>query len=147
MTSPFESWELTQIGLGLEIWSGTNSAIIQLRDSVSGFPGTTIASWTLTGLPGFFGSTGLQPTQTITGITGITLDANTEYWLAVIAGAPDTEIGWRQNGIGEANLKADSLNGGLSFSSYTFNANVAFEVQGTLHPIPEPASLLLLGTG
>lgn len=140
-------WDLTEIGVGLELWGGANSAIVRLTDSVGGFPGATIASWTLTGLPGFFGSAGLQPSQTITGITGITLAANTEYWLAIIAGTANTEIGWRQKAVGPGVLKADSLDGGATWNSYTLNADVAFEVQGTPLAVPEPSLVLMLGAG
>jgi len=147
VTPSFADWGLTEIDLGIESWGGVNSAIVRLTDSVGGFPGVTIASWTLTGLPGLFGSAGLQPAQAITGITGITLAANTEYWLAVIAGTPNSEIGWRQRATGPQNLKADSLDGGATWSSYTLNADVAFAVQGTPQAIPEPSLALLLGAG
>jgi hypothetical protein len=138
------SWDLTEILLGLE---GSPSAIVKLTESAGGFPATEIASWTLTNLPGVFGSSTIQPSQTISGISGITLNANTEYWLAVLAATPTSETWWRQASVGPQNLKADSLDGGVSFSSYTLNANVAFAVAGVPVAVPEPSTLLLLGAG
>jgi hypothetical protein len=137
------AWDLTEILLGLE---GSPSAIVNLTDSVGGFPGTTIGSWTLTNLPGVFGSTTIQPSQTISGIMGITLSPNTEYWLAVLPATANSDTWWRSASVGPANLKADSLNGGASWSSYTLNANVAFAVHGTPVSVPEPSTLFMLAT-
>jgi hypothetical protein len=142
------NYNLTQIDLAIGQF-GSNPATVELVNNGSGVPGTTvIATWTMT-FPGLFANFSIVPSQTITGITGITLDANTTYWLAVLPGNSATDTWWSANNTGQTNVKAASFDNGATWSQIlTQNADVAFAVFGTpVSIIPEPVTIVLFGVG
>jgi hypothetical protein len=145
------NYNLTEIDLAIGQQNGPNPALVELTNNASGVPGTVIASWTMN-FPGLFANSSIVPSQTITGISGITLDANTTYWLAVLPANAATDTWWYENNTGQTNIKASSFDGGVSWSSlYTQNANGAFAVfgdpQAVTETVPEPSAIWLLATG
>jgi hypothetical protein len=50
----------TELQIGLGYVSGTNSVIVNLNSDSSGSPGTTLESWTISGLPSYFACCTLQ---------------------------------------------------------------------------------------
>ena len=144
------SYDLTQIDIALSYNSaGTNGAIVELFTSSSGIPGAEIAgaSWNLTNLPLLGTVSSIQPSQTITGISGIVLSAGTTYWLVAFPEASDTNDEWNFNTTVTASY-AQSSNGGSTWSFFPSGEfNGAFEILGNPVGTPEPSSLQLLGTG
>jgi len=80
-------FNLTQIDIALTyiaIFGTSSSASVELLANSGGSPGSTVlGSWTLTGLPADGSVSTIQPSQTISGISGISLTGGTTYWLAV----------------------------------------------------------------
>lgn len=73
--------------------------------------------------------------------------AGTTYWLSVFALSPDpspTEAQWGWNGGSGGN--GTSIQSVLGVPAFV-NLDRAFTLEGEPAPIPEPASLMLLGTG
>jgi hypothetical protein len=140
------NYDLTQIDVGLTYFSGTNSAIVEILTDSGGVPGSmvTSAQWTLTGLPAIGTVSSIQPSQTISGITGITLAGGTQYWLAYFPGDPTSDLGVQKDNTGQTATLAASFNGGASWVPFT-DTQGALDVQGT--PVPEPGTLVLLATG
>lgn len=116
-----------------------------MNDS-GGLPGGTIHSWALGPFPQFTTVNTIQPSQTIdTEILGLSLIGGTTYWLAAERGASDTVLGWNSNDSG--------LIGPFAFAPYGgawagFNHELsAFAVYGNPEGVPDPSTMLLLGTG
>jgi PEP-CTERM motif len=143
-------YNLTQLDVAVS-WNGlgTNSAIIELLTNSGGLPGSTVlGSWTLTNLPAFGTVGSIQPSQTISGISGIPLSGGTQYWLAAFAGASSTFDSWNSNSTGATGTNAFSTNGGTTWIPNGPGARLdAFDVLGTPIATPEPGTLTLLGCG
>ena len=138
-------YALTDIYLAL--YGPATQVQVELRNNAGGAPGAILASWLMT-FPAFSFTNTIVGAQTISGITGITLDAGATYWLAIFPTAPGTDTWWYHNNTGQTNIKASSFNGGASWSN-TLNANGAFGVFGDAQAttVPDPATLITLGTG
>ena len=141
------SYDLTQIDLALLYDSGTNGSVtVELVNDSGGLPGSTVlGSWSFSGLPASGSTT--SALQTASGITGITLDAGTTYWLEafVTNGTSNTFDLWDYNNQGVTGTDAE--NTGPGFDSLGTTTIGAFDVLGTAITAPEPSSLLLLGSG
>ena len=90
-----QTYDLTSVEVALGYISGTNAATVELVSDNSGTPGNTVLeSWSLTNVadaPSGNGD-GIQPTETLDDQTGLVLDADTNYWLEVVAGDSTTEM-------------------------------------------------------
>jgi hypothetical protein len=144
---PGSDYTLTEIDIAVVLWSGTNSFTVKLMGDSGGLPGTTLGSWTLQNVPDLYAST-IQPSQEITGISGITLAANTNYWLALFPGGGSTDAAWDGNPTSASGAQAYSTNGGSSWHQQS-GSMPGFQVLGnsTSLAVPEPGTLLLVGTG
>ena len=93
--------------------------------------------------PGTFATT---PTDATWTTPGVSLSANTTYWLVLRASSGTFNWAWTSantgTGVGYTNTWADSDNAGsIWFSSTAF----PFLASVTATPVPEPGSLLLAG--
>jgi PEP-CTERM motif len=143
-----QAFNLTQIDIGLTYITalgGTDAAIVQIFSDTAGRPGAMLpmASWTLTGLPDLV--TSIQPSQVISGISGITLAGGTQYWLVAGPGDPTSALGWNFDPTSQTGTGALSLDGGATWPFLNTEVLGAFDIQGT--PVPEPSSIFLLVMG
>jgi len=143
--TPDDDFTLTQIGVALTHFSGTNSAMLSLDSSSGGLPDGTIESWSLTGLPA--GSNTIL--QTVTPDIPVSLVSGTQYWLVVSPIASDTNDIWNFSLTDTTSPTAVSPNGGSSFFLTPASQRPAFAVLGNPvgSEVPEPTSLVLLATG
>jgi hypothetical protein len=141
-------YNLTQLNVAVTYnFSGTNSVMIELLADSGGSPGSTVlGSWTLTNLPTFGSVSSIQPSQTISGISGIVLSAGTQYWLAAFASASGTYDIWNYS-TGTAGTIAVSNNGGTTWAPFSGVLQTAFDVRGNPLSTPEPGTMTLLGSG
>jgi hypothetical protein len=143
-------FDLTQIDIGLTHTSelpGADGATVQLvSDDGGGLPGSFIQSWTLSNLPEN-GTTTLQASQMITGISGTTLTGGAQYWLIAIGSS--TSMAWNFADPEIVGPFAFSIDGGTNWSLVSGLGESAFDVLGTplSTPVPEPMSVALLGLG
>jgi hypothetical protein len=145
-------FNLTQIDIAIVFADiAPNSAIIELLTNSGSLPGAIVAGgmWTISGLPPAGFATSIQPSQTISGITGITLAGGTEYWLAAFPGSSTSRLGWALDTTGQTGNMAGSGDGGLTWSPTTPGLTLgAFDVLGTpVVPAPEPPAILLFAAG
>ena len=138
-------FQLTQIDIALEyLQSGTNGAIVKLFTDSGGSPDALVpsATWALSELPSSL-QTSIQLSQTITGISGITLAGGTQYWLAA---SSTGRMGWAFNVVRQSGQVATSWTGGANWGVGTYSA-LAFDLLGDTLQTPEPRMLVFLGIG
>lgn len=143
------SGSVSQIDLGVGYVAGfLNQFYAAVYTDNNGLPGTEI--WTQSDLSSsqeFGGCCGLV---SITGISGLTLTAGQAYFLVLgpESVGNDAYLAWNMNSTGATGLDLYSTNGGLSWNSNGQQTIGAFDILGgTGATVPEPSSLLLLGTG
>ncbi len=135
------SGNVNQIDVGLGWVLGTDAATISLWTSVNDLPGTELGSWAVSNMPTFGSTTNIL--TTVTGITGVSITAGTQYFL-VIEAADDAWEAWNENTQGDVGLLIqDSGSGWNQF--YGSNLGAFDVLTGTA--TPEPGSLTLLGAG
>ncbi len=134
--TPAHSSSMYGVEVALSYVSGTPAATVSLDAGAGGFPAAVLASWNLTAFPSF----GTCCTvETLLAAVPVRLDAGAQYWIVVTAGAPDTFLRWNRDVTGMST--PFDVNVGYGFLP-DGSSDLAFAVQ-----TPEPASLLLLGTG
>lgn len=107
-----------------------------------GIPGGSLATYTFPG-DGNEAVAGGAYGYDVTGL-GFVAIANTRYWVSVVPdiGFPP-QWGWGTSTVGGGDAYQIYFGSG-----YRRDNNMAFELDGSSHaPIPEPATLLLFGTG
>lgn len=150
------SGNISQIDLGVGYVAGPNSFFAALYTDNNGLPGTEIAQWNnLSSSQQYGGCCGLV---TITGISGVTLASGSSYFIIL---GPTNEFSttwemwnWNNQGVNGLDLYANmgcqngSGNGCDWISRGTGYPLGAFDViGGSGQSVPEPPSVLLLGTG
>jgi hypothetical protein len=143
------SGSVSQIDLGVGYVAGfLNQFYAAVYTDNNGLPGTEL--WTQSNLSSSqeFGSCcGLV---SITGISGLTLTAGQAYFLVLgpESVGNDAYLAWNMNSTGATGLDLYSTNGGGSWNSNGQQTIGAFDILGgSSSTVPEPSSLLLLGTG
>jgi hypothetical protein len=116
---------------------GTNDFTVYLAADGGGEPGTAIESFF--GVP--FTEGGIL---TLPSALNPFLNAGSTYWLVVTA--PDLLASWGAWNYNDQGLSGFSYRAGGDWTASTVGETPAFEVNGTA-AVPEPATLLLLGTG
>lgn len=169
--TPTADYDLTQIDLGLTYVSATDAdVVLELVTDDGGVPsissqqpvgGDVLESWTITDIPGpqkspCTGKGCKEPAPyapvTVTSPGDIELLSGTTYWLVAFPEYADTEVSWNLSYVkpsANAPIATDDNNAGWQAATGFLNQS-AFDVLGTpatMSPVPEPAGLLLLGTG
>jgi len=134
------------IAVGLVV--GPDSFYVNVDADNGGKPGAVLASFTgLNSNGNNFGS--CCNFTSITGISGLTLNTGTNYWL-VVGPSSTTAQTWEAWNFSNSATGIDeySTDGGLTWNSNGNQPQGAFQIiGGGGGTTPEPTSLLLLGTG
>jgi hypothetical protein len=142
--TPSSSVVLTDVQVVLENLWGSNSAVVEVLSSSGGLPGTVLESWNTGALSQSPGGA----TVTLIDSLSLGLTGGTTYWLAVLPGSnPSNGLNdeWYNSAAEGTGSFATFPNGGSAWST-TNGPALAYQVDGT-SGVPEPASLLLIGTG
>jgi hypothetical protein len=142
---PSTSGTLASITLALEYMGfGLNAGTVSVDADVGGEPDGALESFTLSNLPLFDGS--FHTPTSVNDTVSLVLTAGTPYWLVVSATTSD-DLVWAFNSTGVIGTHAQSMDGGTTWRIFNPSQG-AFRVtqNDAVTPVPEPASLILLGT-
>ncbi len=142
------SGSVTEIDVAIGFVAGFgNSFYVDIDSNNSGLPGSVLASFTnLSSTTEFGDCCGLV---SITGISGLTLTAGTNYWMVIgpTSSSDDTFDAWNFSNSAMG-LDLYSEDGGKTWTSNGTQPQGAFDILGgPSGTTPEPGSLLLFGTG
>jgi hypothetical protein len=131
------SADVSQIHITLNLFQGSSAApevAVSLWTDVANAPGASLGSWDLSGLP-----SPLNPgIETISGISGVSLNAGQSYFLEVDA-LNGAAYGWNLNDTGAA---GDKFVAGTDHPDSTLGA---FDVIGSAAPEPAAWAMMLVG--
>jgi hypothetical protein len=128
------AWLLSSITVDVGWYGGTNNVIVDLIADNNGSPGTVMDSWELYNLPNF---SELTP-QTSINVSSIGLAANTQYWVGVSAGAPDTLEAW--------SATDPAVDGPMALNGSSYQGQqMDLRLDGTA--VPEPFTWVSLASG
>ena len=139
----------TSAQLAMVLLGGTNLLQVSLATNAGNLPGSIIETITLNNaVPGPSGGV-----VTANSALNPLLSAGTDYWLIAFAPTADTDIGWHlsladiSNGSNFAGNNSHSQTG--PWGQAVGVVRPAFQINGNpvSSAVPEPATLLLLGTG
>lgn len=138
---------VSQIDLGVGYVTGSPQFYASIWTDLAGTPGTQVADAFWNNLISTETVGNCCGLVTISGITGVTLNAGTNYFM--ILGPEDLNDtswnGWNWNSVGATGLDLYSNDGGISWVSSGVQPMGAFDVIGA--SVPEPCFSLLIGTG
>ena len=120
------------------------SFVVALRSDSSDSPGAVIESFSFVGTTlGGLGS----PNAPImaTSVLHPMLTSGTQYWVTVSASS-NFAIAWNDNNTGDPSDQAVSSDGGATWFSPSGMTPSAYEIDGTITGVPEPASQILFGS-
>jgi PEP-CTERM motif len=145
------SGNVSQIDVGVGYVSGYGNSFYVDIDANSGSntPGTVLASFTgLSSSTSFGTCCGLV---SITGISGLTLNTGTNYWMVIgpTSSSSNTFDAWNYSNSATG-LENYSTDGGKTWTSNGVTSQAAFDIiggGGGSGSTPEPTSLLLFGSG
>ncbi len=143
--TPTTSGTLASLTLALEFIAGTNAGTVSVRADAGGTPDGSLESFTVSNLPSFDGN--FHTPITLNDTLNLVLTAGTRYWI-VVSTAPTNTLAWNLNTTGATGV-AQSPDGGTTWSTFGDAPRGALRVtqNDTVATVPEPTSLLLLGTG
>lgn len=152
--TPTADYVFTSAEIDLLTFTGYPDGTVagSLYTSSSGTPGTLVAPLGVETVPIFdccsppsLSFESLATTFTQSSGPAVSLLANTEYWLVLAAGTPDS-LAYYEEGGAQFTVPQSQLSGG-AWQSYS-GANVQFEIDGS--PLssgtPEPATIFLIGS-
>jgi hypothetical protein len=151
------SGSVSQIDVAVNLVTGANSFIASLWTAGGGgLPGTEVAEWDNLSATLDWGS--CCSMVSITGISGVNLTAGTSYYLMVgpTSLTSTTWDAWNLNNQGATGTDLYATGGcssgngtGCTWTNNGIQSTGAFDVLGSSGggTVPEPSSLLLLGTG
>jgi hypothetical protein len=137
---------LSSIELAAGYISGDSNVLnVELRNDEQGRPGSTVLeSYEFNNLPSYY--TNSNVLLSASSVAHPLLTADAIYW--VVASVPDgTFSGWNFNTTGDVGLAGWSTDNWQTYEMSSYYQKGAFRIQGDLAPVPEPCSMLLLGSG
>ena len=137
---------LTSISLALEKNGPTQFANIYLMADSGGVPGIVLESFLNVAVTSEFDVI-TSPPVTVTSTLMPALSAGTLYWVGVQQAAGSTNVFWDQNSTGDTGRAFSTGTIAGPWTATPLNLAGAFSVDGQAAAVPEPGSLLLLGSG
>lgn len=140
--TPSATFTFSSAQLPMNLVTGPNHFQVLLMTNSGGFPGNIIETITLTDAVPMF------PPEIVTANSALhpVLTAGTQYWLVVFAPEPSTFGIWN---LSFNDFSSPQARGFVSLTGPWIPANTlikpAFQING--EPVPEPSTMLLLGTG
>jgi hypothetical protein len=127
---------------------GSNTLDVSLMSDSAGLPGSPLETFTFTNT---IGNSGFI--YTANSVLDVPLTAGTQYWI-VLSAQGNGYFAWNENTNLAHDVGLKYLQGG-SDTNWHVNSSIytpAFDVNGTpptqtTQPVPEPATMLLLGSG
>jgi hypothetical protein len=130
--------------LALEYHGGTNALNVLLLSSLSGQPGATLETISVTNVP-------VGPSLVIaTSSINTMLTPGTNYWLAAVMSG-NSYLSWMDNSLGQFNDTAYQVNTTGTPGPWTVatgDTDIAFAINSaSLASVPGPSSIMVLGVG
>ncbi|MGO9095587.1 MAG: PEP-CTERM sorting domain-containing protein, partial [Bryobacteraceae bacterium] len=108
-----------------------------------GVPGVQLGSWDFTATT-VFGT--CCAVETIPVLAGPTLTAGQDYFLTIVVDASTYAV-WNMDYLGDNGPFTFSVDGGATWINNGSNTLSAFDIVSGASGVPEPATMLLLGSG